>query len=94
MSDGLEDLTAGEVTQVAGVVVTHQQLRRALSHFANAGDVFLRRRGGFHLVAPIGTEVEGEIFLEGLTAVELLKSNRSQHRMLSLIHISEPTRPY
>ena len=44
LSDGLEDLTTREVTQVAGVVMTHQQLRRALSHFANAGDVFLGRR--------------------------------------------------
>ena len=57
----LEDLAAGEVADVAGVVVAHQQLGGFLRHLVDAIHVDLGAGGGLHLVAPIGPEVVGHV---------------------------------
>ena len=44
LGDVLQDLTTGEVAEIAGVVVTHQQLGRLLGHLMDALDVDARRR--------------------------------------------------
>ena len=81
LGDGLQDLAAGEIADVAGVVVAHQQLGRLLGDLVDAGHILLGRRRGLHAVAPAVTEIEGQVLLEGLAAVEFGEAHRSHHRM-------------
>ena len=82
LGDVLEDLTTGEITEVAGVVMTHQQLWRLLGHSVNALNVGRCRGGGLNLIIPVVTEVIGEVLLERLTTVQLGHGDRTHHRMI------------
>jgi len=79
LGDRLEDLAAGEITQVAGVVVPHQQLRRVLGHLTDARHIGLGGRGGLHHLSPVGAVVIGEILLQGFTPVQLREGDRREH---------------
>ena len=82
LGDVLEDLTTGEVADVAGVVVAHQQLGALLGNAVDAGHILLGTGGGADLVAPVGPEVEGEVLLEGFAAVEGREVDWSHHGMV------------
>jgi hypothetical protein len=56
LGDVLEDLAAGKITYVAGVVVTHQQLRALPRHLMQPLYVLLGSRGGLDRIAPVATE--------------------------------------
>ena len=62
--------------------MTHQQLRRGLSDFTNPSDILRCRRRGLDLLTPLRPEIEGEVFLKGCDAIELLKGNRGQHGVI------------
>ena len=77
-----EDLAAGEVADVAGVVVAHQQLGGLAGHLVDAIDIDLGSGGGLHLVAPVGSEVVGHVLFQDGAAVELVVGNRPHHGMV------------
>ena len=58
------------------------------------GDTIIIRSGSYSENNPIGLRTDVSVSGEDLRLVTIIPQNRTKDVFLSLIHISEPTRPY